>query len=91
MRSFNLHAGETEAISLALELRIPAILLDDAKASCAAISCGLEPMGTLAILVRAGAARLLNLENSLLRLRATNFRIGPATIGQLIADAHKRG
>jgi hypothetical protein len=86
----NLDAGETEAISLALELHVPAILIDEATGRRAAQAHGLRPLGTLAILVAADTHGLLNLEDALNRLTATNFHAPAATIQQLILDARRR-
>jgi predicted nucleic acid-binding protein len=53
----NLDPGETEAISLALELHVPAILIEEATGRRAAQAHGLRPLGTLAILVTADMRR----------------------------------
>ncbi len=86
----NLDSGETEAISLALELQVPSILMDEATGRRAAQARGLSPVGTLAILVSGGTRGLLNLEVALNRLGATNFHVPPATIEKLIRDASSR-
>lgn len=86
----NLDPGETEAISLALELHVPAIIIDEASGRRAAQSRGLRPLGTLAILVSADMRGLLDLEDALNRLRETNFHVPPATIEALIRDARNR-
>lgn len=86
----NLDAGEAEAISLALELHVPSILIDEASGRAAASAHGLQIFGTLAVLVSADAQGLLDLETSLIRLRATNFHVHPTLIDALIRDARAR-
>jgi predicted nucleic acid-binding protein len=51
----NLHPGEFEAISLAVELRADAILLDEQEAREAARSLGLRRVGVLGLLIDAKA------------------------------------
>lgn len=48
-----LGAGETAAISLARQLSARMILVDERKARRIAASCGIAPVGTLAVMVRA--------------------------------------
>lgn len=88
--ALSLDLGETEAISLALELHVPAILIDEASGRRAAQAHGLRTLGTLAILVAGDVRGLLNLEEALNRLSATNFHAPPATIEQLLRDARDR-
>jgi len=45
-----LDPGETEDISLALELSIPAIVIDEKRGRLAAEKCGIAAVGTLNIL-----------------------------------------
>ncbi|HWB03113.1 MAG TPA: hypothetical protein VG796_08830 [Verrucomicrobiales bacterium] len=70
-----LGAGETEAISLAIEMGLPAVLMDERKGRAAAESRGLIAVGTLNILDAADEAGLLDFEDCLRRLQRTNFRI----------------
>lgn len=51
MPDFRLHAGETEAINLALDKKAGIILLDDHKARNAAKGMGLNVKGTLGLLL----------------------------------------
>lgn len=53
--------GETEAISLAKELRAAAVLIDERKAAVAASAMGLVVIGTLGVLTVASEKSLLNL------------------------------
>ncbi len=57
--SVSLHPGEREVISLALEAGIKTVLMDDAKARTAAELAGLNPRGTVWVMLKA-------LENDLL-------------------------
>jgi predicted nucleic acid-binding protein len=79
----NLGPGELEAICLALELRAEKILMDDRRARKAAADHGLPVVGTLAILVEAGRAGLIDLDQALLRLSATTFRVHPSVLASL--------
>jgi predicted nucleic acid-binding protein len=81
--SLNLGPGEVEAISLALELRAEKILIDDRCARHAATGLGLTVVGTLAVLVEAGRAGLVDLDQALLRLSATTFRVHPSVLASL--------
>lgn len=48
-----IHRGESEVISLAKEIGIKNVLMDDAKARAAAELAGLQPVGTLWVLLKA--------------------------------------
>ena len=75
----SLGAGETEAIALAAEFRqagvATEILTDDPEAMRVAERRGIQTIGTLAVLVLAGEAKLLDLDTAIERLRATNFHL----------------
>lgn len=73
-----LGAGETEAISLALEIGVPAVLMDERKGRLAAESRGLIAVGTLNILDAADEAGLLVFTDALAKLERTSFRVRPA-------------
>ena len=85
-----LDPGETEAISLALELNIPAILMDERRGRLAAEKCGISAVGTLNILEVADMRGLLVFENAIARLRRTSFRVNDAFIDALIAKIRAR-
>jgi len=76
----DLHAAESEALSLALEKSADAVLLDEIAARQAAVRLGLQPIGVLGILVRARAAGLIPaIKPLLLRLeQAAGFWLDPA-------------
>jgi predicted nucleic acid-binding protein len=67
--------GETEAMALAEELSIRAILIDDKKARIEAQKRGMVTIGTIAILELADEAKLLDFEACLSLLLNTTFRI----------------
>lgn len=83
--NLKLGVGEREAITLALELKAEAILLDDIKARIEAQNKGLVVIGTLAILATAAHRGLVDLPAAIARLQQTNFR-APADLIQLILD-----
>lgn len=55
----DLHRGEAEAIALALELKVKAILVDERDAVSASRRLGLEPIGVLGLLLRAKSLNLV--------------------------------
>lgn len=74
--------GEAEALQLATDMKADALLVDDARARAAARIAGISPRGTLAVIGLAAEAGLLDLEDSLGRLRRTNFRASERVIQQ---------
>jgi predicted nucleic acid-binding protein len=76
----DLGAGETEAISLAIELGIFAILMDERKGRLAAEQRGLVPLGTLNVLESADIQGLLDFEEAVAKLRKTNFHVDPMLV-----------
>lgn len=73
-----LDAGEREAISLALEVRAAAVLLDERAGRRAALEHGLTITGTLGVLEEAARRGLVDLAEVVAQLRRTNFRASPA-------------
>ena len=90
MPELGLDDGETEAISLALELHVPSILIDEKRGRMAAQSQGLVPVGTLSILVAASARGFLNFEAAVAKLQQTNFHVDEALVESLILEARRR-
>jgi predicted nucleic acid-binding protein len=84
--SLGLDAGETEAISLALERGIKPILMDERKARRVATQLGLLKIGTLSVLERLAAGGWIDFDERIARLRATNFRLDD----KLVTDARER-
>ena len=60
--SVTLHPGELEVISLALEAGIETVLMDDAKARTAAELAGLNPRGTVWVMLEAVKNDLLSFD-----------------------------
>jgi len=74
--SYGLDAGETEAISLALDLGIQTVIMDERNGRRVAEEHGLTTLGTLTLLEAADARGYLDFESVLNDLRATNFHAG---------------
>jgi predicted nucleic acid-binding protein len=70
-----LDRGESEAISLALALNIPKLLIDDFAGRQAAKFLSLEVTGTLGLLKLAAQAGYLDEVSALRKLMGTNFRL----------------
>ncbi len=85
-----LDAGETEAISLALELKIPAVLMDERRGRLAAEQCGISTIGTLNILEAADLRGLIEFEDAIARLRQTSFHVSDSLIDALLAKTRAR-
>ena len=69
-----LGAGETEAITLAIELHADLVLMDDRRGVKAARDQGIEVTGTLGILILASKHGILNPAEAFDRLKRTSFR-----------------
>jgi predicted nucleic acid-binding protein len=82
--------GEQEAIGLALELKADALLVDDRDARRAAIANGIIVLGTLGVLELAGDRGLLDLPETLDRLRTTNFRASETLFEMILARWNRR-
>ena len=90
MPELGLDDGETEAISLALELHVPSILIDEKRGRMAAENQGLVPVGTLSILAAAAARGFMNFEATVAKLQQTNFHMDEALVETLILEARLR-
>ena len=78
--SLDIDAGELEAICLAREIKAAAVLMDDRAGRSAAIHCGLAVIGTIGLLEQAAVRGLLELPDTMERLRKTNARLDPELI-----------
>ena len=83
-------AGETEAISLAVELGVLAILIDERKGRLAAEQRGLVPVGTLNVLDSADRRGFLDFQECVARLRQTSFYVDDALVETLLREARAR-
>lgn len=86
--SASLGAGESEAISLALEVNARLLVLDDRPARRLAQALGLSIVGTLGVLLAAKRRHLLPAVRPwLTALLRVDFRIAPALLDQILFDA----
>jgi predicted nucleic acid-binding protein len=77
-----LREGETEALSLAIELHAELVLIDERKAYRQAVALGLNAVGTVRVLERAADCGLLNLRDAFDALKRTNFWISHTLLDQ---------
>ena len=79
-----LHAGERDSISLALQVRADAVLLDERRGRQEAENRGLKPIGTLGVLVAAHQRELIDLMASIDALRQTTFHASPKLLASIV-------
>ncbi|MBL8190436.1 MAG: DUF3368 domain-containing protein [Acidobacteria bacterium] len=79
-----IHAGEREAIALALEVTAEGILIDDRDARAEAQRAGLTVIPTLAILELAARRNLIDLPSVMARLRQTSFHVSQKLYDEVI-------
>lgn len=82
-----LDLGESEAISLAKELRADALIIDEPDGREEAKRQGLRVIGTLRVLYDAAEAGLCDLEQAYERLQHTSFR-AHASLYRTFLEAH---
>jgi predicted nucleic acid-binding protein len=70
-----LHPGEIEALSLALELHADLVLIDERKAYREALARKLNAVGTVRVLERAAEENLIDLSVAFNNLKKTDFWI----------------
>jgi predicted nucleic acid-binding protein len=85
-----LGAGERDAISVARELGVHAILLDDRKARLEALRHEIRVIGTLAILELADEAGLLDFSHTIRRLLETSFHVEAPLVEAIQARIEQR-
>ena len=78
--------GERAALTLGMALHADLILIDERKGTAAAVQRGFETTGTLGLLVRAARLGLIDLENTINRLKATTFRYRENLVAQILAE-----
>lgn len=86
----NLDPGERAAIALGITLKADLILIDERRGYATAVRKGIEVTGTLGILDIAAKGRLINLEQTIERLKQTNFRYRKEIIEELVAQHRDR-
>jgi predicted nucleic acid-binding protein len=83
--------GEADALSLAKELAILDIAIDERRGRKVAEREGLTPLPTLAILERAAADNLLELRSAIEKLQRTNIRLAEVHVEAALArDAARK-
>jgi len=82
--------GEREAIALAIELRADAVLIDDRDATQEVRKQSLVAIGTVNILERAAEMNLLDLPETIVRLRQTSFRLPPIEIVDAMLERDRK-
>lgn len=85
-----LDAGEREAIQLAQEEQADLLLMDERLGVKLAQRQGLEVTGTLGVLLQAARYGLIDIDQALHRLQATDFRYTPQLLEQIKRSAQKR-
>jgi predicted nucleic acid-binding protein len=69
-----LDRGESEAISLAHDLKAEKLLIDEKRGRKVAKEMGIEIAGTLAVLEEAAVRGLIDIDQAVTKLKATNYR-----------------
>jgi predicted nucleic acid-binding protein len=94
-RTLGLHAGEAEALQVALENRDGFLVTDDAAARLAAASLGLRVRGTIGLLVRAIRRELKSTDEVLELLRAipekSSLHVSRSLLEEVIARVQREG
>ncbi len=85
-----LDAGESEAIALAGELSIRALLMDEKRGRLAVQQRGLIPIGTLELLNQADARGICRFEDALQVLRQHRFRAGSKLVLTFLEQVRNR-
>lgn len=86
--SASLGAGESEALSLALELRASLLILDERPARRLAGALGIPIMGTLGLLLKAKNLGFIpELKPQLEALLQHDFRVSPTLYAQVLKSA----
>ncbi len=83
--------GEQAAISLAVQLKAAALLIDERDGRKAAAARGLTIIGTLGVLEQAAGVGLIDLPTAIERLRATDFRLDHALIDAALRRVRGEG
>jgi len=81
-----LGAGERAAITLALAMHADLILMDERKGTSIALMKGFEVTGTLGLLRLAAQGGLIDLVDTLGKLKRTNFRYRQEMIDDLLDE-----
>jgi predicted nucleic acid-binding protein len=85
-----LHPGEAAALQLALQAKPIALLMDDMDGRAAARRLGLTVIGTIGILERMAELRLIELPETIAKLRRTNFFVSPELLNAALKRDRQR-
>ena len=85
-----LDIGEQEATALARELKAYLILMDDRHGRREAEHRHLRAVGTLGVLTEAASRELINLPQTIEKLRQTNFHVSPQLREALLSADRSR-
>lgn len=89
--ALRLDPGEREAVTLAERLKADLVLLDERRGRDAARARGLSVVGTLGVLEAGAEEGLIDLRDSVARLRRTSFRAPAALLEEMLErDARRR-
>jgi predicted nucleic acid-binding protein len=80
----HLHAGERDAISLALHIRADALIIDERRGREEAEKQGLKVIGTLGVIAAAHESGLLDLAEAIDRLQQTTFHVSPKLLAAIL-------
>jgi predicted nucleic acid-binding protein len=83
-----IHSGEREAILLAHELQTDELIMDDLTGRREAERRHIRVTGTVGVLRAAARSGLIDLKESLDRLRMTNFHLSQKLYEQMIAETN---
>lgn len=79
-----LHAGERDAISLALNIQADALIIDERRGREEAEKRGLKIIGTLGVIIAAHERDLLDLTETFDRLRQTTFHVSSKLLAAIL-------
>ncbi|MEX2215578.1 MAG: DUF3368 domain-containing protein [Phycisphaeraceae bacterium] len=89
-RIAGLHAGETSAIRLAVELKADLLVIDERAGRKVASERGIAVVGTVGILERAADLGLIDLAIAYDRIKCTDFWVNPQLLDESLQRHHAR-
>lgn len=82
--------GETEAIALAIELKVDALLIDDGDGIKEARRLQIPTLRLFTLLERAAEKELLDLNEAVAKMRKTNFHLPPTELIDAMLERDKQ-